>query len=131
MISASARTVAVMLVSCVVIGCASACGDAQQVDDGGQETTIIESEPTDQADILELQILDALDDEYPKGVAWDVGANLVVVTVFTAGRTLSDDKLTDYAARAGAVAGGSEVVVRVSAEDAPVQDQVGAARPTR
>jgi hypothetical protein len=120
-----------MLVSCVVIGCASACGDAQQVDDGGQETTIIESEPTDQADILELQILDALDDEYPKGVAWDVGANLVVVTVFTAGRTLSDDKLTDYAARAGAVAGGSEVVVRVSAEDAPVQDQVGAARPTR
>lgn len=71
---------------------------------------------------LELRVLDALSDDFLKGVRFEVEAHLVVVTVFTSGDSFSENQLEKYRIMAETVTNGIPVAIVIDESEPPSQD---------
>jgi hypothetical protein len=69
---------------------------------------------------LELDIIDAVGNEFPVGVKFDTENYRIVLTIFATSTELNEPRLQDYKHRAEALAKGIPVFIEVNEGGAPV-----------
>ncbi|MFY1632806.1 hypothetical protein ACN27F_05865 [Solwaraspora sp. WMMB335] len=102
----------------VLSACAGSTGEAP-----GTPTVPSSGQPDESRTDVELAVLEALDyDARPKAARYEPEAETVVVTVFSAGEEIPAAELQAYESAAEQASGGLDIVVEVSADDAPEEN---------
>lgn len=126
----SARSNVVLLAACGALALAS-CTGTSDPSPTPESTIIVPDEPgrgpvDDETITLEFAVYQALEyDPYEKATRYDPVAHEVVVTIWTYGDVLLDDRLEELHERAQHVAGDADVLIRLVDDDGNIQDWAG------